>query len=195
MLITGSYCDSKVSDRTRYHSPQTGDAAVAAVVGPVEDGHGTLGSAFSAHGERHEAIVFRHSGPLLEPPGRYSDIAARRLFLQFYDRAAARAINEHTVEDIRDACRRALAASGGLKIGDIDRLVTHNPVPEVMEVWRTALGVVPDRYGHNFARYGNTGLCSAPLNLYEFLLSGRAKAGDRVLAASSGADKLVIHEL
>lgn len=186
VLITGSHCDSKIADPTSHHACITGDAAVAAVVGPVEAGHGLLGAAFSVHGERHGAVICRVGGPVLEPPGHYSDLAPRRLYREFYDRVAARAINEHTVEDISDACGRALQASG-LHIAKIDRLVTHNPVHEVMEKWRSALGVLRCRYTHHFAVYGNTGLCSAPLNLYEDLRSGHAKAGDRVLAVSSGA--------
>ena len=185
VLIVASYVDSHVSDKSDYFSVNTGDAAVAAIVSTVADGDGYLSSHSSSHGSRHNGIILQRRSPqLVKSPFQRSRY--EQDFVTFYNPAANKEIAVNSQKDMKEVVSMALAKAG-MSTDEIDFFVTHQPVHWAGKAWREALQIPEDRFYETFCKYGNIANCSAAVNLYEAIETGRLKAGDRVLIASSGA--------
>lgn len=184
VLLVMSAMDSLINDKTTYYSPNTGDAAAAAVVSQLTPADGYLASHSTSHGGRHAAIVFQNRAPRLlqvtaQGPHHHQE------FVTFYDMEMCKAIAENAQADVREVVCGALSRAG-LGSADIDFLITHQPVAWAAGAWAAALGVDPARTYETFTSYGNLACCSVPVNLSEAIEHGRLRAGHRVMMASPG---------
>lgn len=138
ILIVCSYIDSHVIDRSNYYSVNTGDAAAAAIVSMVPRGFGYISSASTSHGNRHEGIILQRRSPkLLHKTGLGADYSQE--FTTFYDLAACKEISSNAERDMVEVVSKALQKTD-LTIGDVDFLVTHQPVAWAAKAWRTLWG-------------------------------------------------------
>jgi len=185
ILIVTSYIDSIVSDKTSYFSVNTGDAAAAAVIAPVEDGYGFIASHATSHGSRHDGIIFMRRPPELIRSTDHGH-GSEQAFITFYNPEANSAIALNAQKDMADVVHAALK-KGGLTMPQVDFFVTHQPVYWAPNAWRKGLGIPKEKFYETFQAYGNIANCSAPVNLIEAVESRLIKTGNVVLIASSGA--------
>jgi 3-oxoacyl-[acyl-carrier-protein] synthase-3 len=185
ILVVASYLDSIVNDKSNYFSVNTGDAAAAAVVAKVEEGHGYISSASMSRGSRHDGIILQRRPPeLFESVGH--DHYYEQTFVTFYNQDANKEIASHAQEDMKTIVNKALKKAD-LSISDIDYFVTHQPVYWAAGAWRKGLGIPKGHCYETFQKYGNIANCAAAVNLLEAIEKKLIKKGDLVLIASSGA--------
>jgi 3-oxoacyl-[acyl-carrier-protein] synthase-3 len=190
ILVVGSAIDSLINDKCSYFSVYIGDGAVAAVVGEVEDEHGYISSHSISRGHRHSAIIFQNRQPTLIKTTSQGP-SYEQEFVTFFDQQFCKEIAKNAQEDMVSVVNRTLE-KGGFTVGDIDMLVTHQPVPWTPNAWREAIGVPADKFYESFAKYANIAVASAPTNMLEAVEQGLVKAGDRMMMASSGVGENLI---
>jgi 3-oxoacyl-[acyl-carrier-protein] synthase-3 len=184
VMLVASSLDSIINDKSDYYSPNTGDAAVAAVVSEVDEGYGYLGSHSTSHGDRHPAIVFKKRTPnMFRSPSQGPDFEQE--FVTFNNKEKCKAIAVNSQRDVCEVVEEALRRAG-MTAKEVDFFISHQPVAWAGPAWRDAVGVPQERFYESFERYGNIACCAAPVNLYEALMKGHIRAGDRVLMASPG---------
>ena len=141
VLVVCSSLDSVLMDKSSYFSVCTGDAAMAAIVGEVEEGYGYITSHSSSHGNRHSAIILHGREPemLMQPKqsGHYI-----QEFVSFYNQELCKEIGRNAGIDMLDVVRQAFAKKA-MSIKDIDFLITHQPVQWAAKAWAEALGMRP----------------------------------------------------
>jgi len=185
VLIIAGYIDSHVNDKSEYFSVDCGDAAVAGVVSKVDEGYGYLASHSTSHGSRHKGIIFQRRSPRLLRRTNLGPSYAQE-FTTFFDPDACKEIASKALEDMTGTSLQALGKAG-LSVGDIDMMVTHQPVSWAAHAWRNALGVPKEKFYESFEKYGNIANCAAATNLLEALEQGLVKEKNTALIASSGA--------
>jgi 3-oxoacyl-[acyl-carrier-protein] synthase-3 len=72
---------------------------------------------------------------------------------------------------------RAVCASAGVEVKDIDLLLIHQANLRIVESVGKILGLPPERVPHNIERYGNTTAGTLPILYHECLGDGRIKPG------------------
>ncbi len=184
VLLVASSLDSLITDKSDYYSPNTGDAAVAALVSAVDEGDGYLASHATSHGNRHAAIVFKRRPPTLlrtttQGPNHHQD------FVTFNDLELCKELAVNAQSDVRQVVHGALDRAK-LTVKDVDILITHQPVAWAANAWREDLEIAEDRFHQSFESYGNIACCSAPVNLFEAIRLGKVKAHDICVMVSPG---------
>lgn len=183
LIITSAFC-SHMIDYSDYQCCYLGDAAGAAVIGPVSEGKGYIASFCNSHGEYHkgftlqlrqpEAYERRHFMPSLEKP------------LLTFDKEVTREIGRGSVEHMKYALDRVLEKSQ-LRADDIDLFLSHQPCHWAHATWRDSIGVKPENSLQTFSKYGNIASATIPVNLFEAVNKGMLKDGSNLLITSSGA--------
>ena len=80
----------------------------------------------------------------------------------------------------------SVCARAGIKVSDIDFLVTHQANMRILQAVGEQLGLPSSKIPSNIARYGNTSAATVPLLLDEEVMAGRIQKGDLVLLTSVG---------
>ncbi|WP_287417586.1 beta-ketoacyl-ACP synthase III [Oceanithermus sp.] len=177
VLVIGSEVLTKIVDwRDRSSAVLFGDAAGAAVVGPVAEGHGFRSFVLGADGSGGHALHFAAIASSL-PDGTQMSSSARMNGREVF-KFAVRVMDTATVEAIEKA---------GLHPDDISLFVPHQANERIIDAARERLGLEWDRVVMNLDRYGNTSTASIPLALREALDAGKIKEGDHLLFVSFGA--------
>src|SRR5207253_592276 len=83
------------------------------------------------------------------------------------------------------AAQEALVKAG-LTLGDIRAIIPHQANQRILVATQEALGVEPERMFVNIDRHGNTGACSIPVALGEFLQVQSVEEGDHLLMVAFG---------
>ncbi|WP_456409625.1 beta-ketoacyl-ACP synthase III [Oceanithermus sp.] len=177
VLVIGAEVLTKIVDwRDRSSAVLFGDAAGAAVVGPVEDGHGFRSFVLGADGSGGGALHMAAIASSLPDGTRMSSSAymnGREVF-----KFAVRVMDTATVEAIEKA---------GMHPDEISLFVPHQANERIIDAARERLKLEWDRVVMNLDRYGNTSTASIPLALQEALDAGKIKDGDHLLFVSFGA--------
>ncbi|WP_457628394.1 beta-ketoacyl-ACP synthase III [Oceanithermus sp.] len=177
VLVIGAEVLTKIVDwRDRSSAVLFGDAAGAAVVGPVEDGHGFRSFVLGADGSGGGALHMAAIASSLPDGTRMSSSAymnGREVF-----KFAVRVMDTATVEAIEKA---------GMHPDEISLFVPHQANERIIDAARERLKLEWDRVVMNLDRYGNTSTASIPLALQEALDAGKIKEGDHLLFVSFGA--------
>ena len=161
-------------------SRTAGDAAPAAVGGPVPAGHGSVTAAHRTHGELHGAIraVARRAGA--SEPSRWWEEAA--VTIQVTDPAAMMRVAGRGATLCRDICLPLVALAGGPD--GVAFLATSQPTGWFADMCCEALGLPAARTLTTFRRVGHTFPCNLVLNLAAARDEGRLQPGDAVLLYS-----------
>ncbi len=156
-----------------------GDAAAAAVIGPVDEGYGLLADYMGADG--------RGAGMLKIPVGgsgmscsRAAPASAQKIVMN------GREVFKFAVRIIPE-CVQTVIAKAGLKLDEIDFLIPHQANTRITEKAIEKLGLAKEKGVNNIENYGNTGAASIPLALAEAYASGRFKQGDIIVLVAFGA--------
>jgi 3-oxoacyl-[acyl-carrier-protein] synthase III len=168
VLVVGADFITRIVDWTdRKSAPLFADAAGAAVLGPSEGEHGTIGPVvLGADGSQPEVIFAEHSDRKLRMDG------------QVVYRNAVNRMTEATLEAVQRA---------GLTLADIDLFVYHQANARITNAVGERLGIPPARVVDCIERLGNSSAATLPLALSAAERDGRLRPGARVLLAAFGA--------
>ncbi|PFA66410.1 3-oxoacyl-ACP synthase [Bacillus sp. AFS015802] len=163
VLVVGVEKLSKITDwEDRNTAVLFGDAAGAAVLGPVPDGKGILAFELGSDGSgakhlyQEEKLVMN----------------GREVF-----KFAVRQMGESSINVIEKA---------GLKKEDVDFLIPHQANIRIMEAARQRLELPVEKMSKTVNKYGNTSAASIPVSLIEDLEAGRVKENDVVVMVGFG---------
>jgi len=177
VLVIGAEVLTKIVDwRDRSSAVLFGDAAGAAVVGPVEEGHGFRSFVLGADGSGGGALHMAAIASSLPDGTRMSSSAymnGREVF-----KFAVRVMDTATIEAIEKA---------GMHPDEISLFVPHQANERIIDAARERLKLDWGRVVMNLDRYGNTSTASIPLALQEALDAGMIAEGDHLLFVSFGA--------
>lgn len=164
VLVVGVEKLSKITnwaDRTT--AVLFGDAAAAAVFGPVSEGRGILSFELGADGS---------GGKSLYQEDHFIRMNGREVF-----KFAVRQMGESAVRVVEKA---------GLKKEDIDYLIPHQANIRIMEASRERLGISDEKMIKTIQKYGNTSASSIPLALADSLEEGKIKDDDLIVMVGFG---------
>ncbi|MDT9023585.1 MULTISPECIES: beta-ketoacyl-ACP synthase III [Rossellomorea] len=163
VLVVGVEKLSKVTDwDDRNTAVLFGDAAGAAVLGPVPDGKGILAFELGADGSGAKHL-YQEENIIMN---------GREVF-----KFAVRQMGESSVNVIEKA---------GLKKEDVDFLIPHQANIRIMEAARQRLELPIEKMSKTVNKYGNTSAASIPVSLVEDLEAGRVKENDVVVMVGFG---------
>jgi 3-oxoacyl-[acyl-carrier-protein] synthase-3 len=140
-----------------------GDAAAAAVFGPVSPGRGILSFDLGADGS---------GGKNLYQEGRFIKMNGREVF-----KFAVRQMGQSAVDVVEKA---------GLKKEDIDYLIPHQANIRIMEASRERLDIPEEKMIQTIQKYGNTSSSSIPLALADALEQGEIKDDNIIVMVGFG---------
>ncbi|SDJ44509.1 beta-ketoacyl-ACP synthase III [Salimicrobium halophilum] len=165
VLVVGAEKLSKITDwKDRNTCVLFGDAAGAAVIGPVEEDKGILSFELGADGSG--------GGHLYQDQQDAIQMNGREVF-----KFAVRQMPESSVNVVKKI---------GLKEEDVDFLVPHQANIRIMEAARERLGIPAEKMSTAIRRYGNTSSASIPVALSEEVKAGKIKEGDLVVLVGFG---------
>ncbi|MFC7784712.1 MULTISPECIES: beta-ketoacyl-ACP synthase III [unclassified Rossellomorea] len=163
VLVVGVEKLSKITDwDDRNTAVLFGDAAGAAVLGPVPDGKGILAFELGADGSGAKHL-YQEENIIMN---------GREVF-----KFAVRQMGESSVNVIEKA---------GLKKEDVDFLIPHQANIRIMEAARQRLELPIEKMSKTVNKYGNTSAASIPVSLVEDLEAGRVKENDVVVMVGFG---------
>ena len=179
VLVIGADLLSRITDFTdRSTCVLFGDAAGAAVVGPVDKG-GVLSTYLGADGSggKHLTVEIGNSTPRgdfsIPGTGKYIRMEGREVF-----KFAVRIMPEAALEALRRA---------GKSADEVDLFIPHQANVRIIDAAAKRLEIEGDRVFVNVHKYGNTSAASIPLALDEAVDQGRIKPGDLVVLVGFGA--------
>lgn len=180
VLVIGSEVLSRIlnwQDRTT--CVLMGDGAGAAVLRPVAEGYGLLGSYLGADGSGAGLLRLPAGGSRL--PASPDTVASGAHYLQMNGSE----VFKFAVRIMGEAAEKVLAQCG-LTFADVDCYIPHQANYRIIEASARRFGLPMEKVLINIDRYGNTSAASIPIALYEGVQSGRVKAGDVVLMVAFG---------
>ena len=176
VLVVTSCIYSRVAEEHDPISWGVGDAAVAMIVGEVEDGHGYLGG-HSVHsaatcGAVSYTIDTKENG---EPYFRLT-----------MGKEGARLLRE-TSERYLETCTHGALDQAGLGIEDVSFLAVNTPLAWYATFCSHILGVPEERTLSVYPMYANVGPALMGLNLFHAAAWGKIERGQNVLLYSVGS--------
>lgn len=163
ILVIGVEKLSRITDwDDRNTAVLFGDAAGAAVVGPVSEGRGILSFELGADGTGAKHLY----------QDEFIIMNGREVF-----KFAVRQMGESSLNVLRKA---------GLQKEDVDWLIPHQANIRIMEAARERLELPVEKMSKTVNKYGNTSAASIPLSLVEELEAGKIKDGDLIVMVGFG---------
>lgn len=179
-LIIGAETMSRIIDWTdRDTCVFFGDGAGAVVLSQAPDTKGILSSYLMTDGTGKDVIQIPAGGSRLPPS--VETIRQRQHFVK---------MDNHTVLDfatnifplaVSEAIKRC-----GLKVIDIDFLISHQANAKIIKIGMEKLGLPMEKTWINLDRYGNTSGASIPIALAQAVGKGRIKEDDIVVFVAFG---------
>lgn len=180
VLVVGADTMTRVLDwDDRATAILFGDAAGAAVLAPVPDGHGILGVHLGADGSGTGLLQIPAGGSLY--PGGLGDRTRHDHCIQM----SGKDVFRFAVNVIGDAALAALGQAG-LGPDDISLFIPHQANIRIIDAAMKKLGLGHDRLFANLERYGNTSCGSIPVAISEAREAGRLKPGDLLVTVGFG---------
>ena len=165
ILVVGVEKLSKITDWSdRNTAVLFGDAAGAAIMGPVSEGRGILSFELGADGSG-----VKH---LYQDPGKYLIMNGREVF-----KFAVRQMGESALNVLNKA---------GLSKEDVSLLIPHQANIRIMEASRQRLELPVEKMTNTVHKYGNTSSSSIPVAIVEELESGNIKDDDLLVMVGFG---------
>lgn len=174
VLVIGADALSKYVDwNDRNTCVLFADGAGAAIIGPVEKGHGLLGQSLGADGTGRDAIRLRSSGAS-DPIGMRDNQNGHREYLSMNGSD----VFKFATRILGTAVEEALANAGhGLAASDLDLIIPHQANVRIIESAAKKLKLPMDRFVVNIDKFGNTSAGTVPLAMNDARRDGRLKPG------------------
>ena len=181
ILVLGAETLSRIADwEDRSTCVLFGDAAGAAVVGPVPEGRGILSYSLGNDGTNADALKIPAGGSRM--PASQETVANRLHYLTMNGpevfKFAVRSMAESS---------EAVVSRAGFTMKDIDLVIPHQANLRIIDAAAKRFNIPYERFVHNLEHYGNTSAASIPLALDESVRDGRISSGDLILLSSFGA--------
>ena len=181
ILVIGAETLSKIANwEDRRTCVLFGDAAGAAVVGPVSEGRGILSYSLGNDGTNADALKLPAGGSRL--PTTQETVANRLHYLAMNGPEVFKFAVRVMVDSSEEVVRRA-----GVTMSDVDLVVPHQANLRIIDAAAKRLNIPYERFLQNLDRYGNTSAASIPLALDQAVREGRVSSGDLILLSSFGA--------
>jgi 3-oxoacyl-[acyl-carrier-protein] synthase-3 len=181
ILVCGAETLSKIADwEDRSTCVLFGDAAGAAIVGPVEEGHGILGYSLGNDGTKADFLKIAAGGSRMPPT---QETVANRMH---YLRMNGPEVFKFAVRVMAESSEEVVARAG-LRMSDINLVIPHQANLRIIDAAAKRFHLPYERFARNVDRYGNTSAASIPLALDETVRAGGVKSGDLILLSSFGA--------
>ncbi|NLK01365.1 MAG: ketoacyl-ACP synthase III [Clostridia bacterium] len=181
VLVIGAETVSRIMDwEDRNTCVLFGDAAGAAVLGPVGEDYGVLGIDLGSDGGGGNLLDLPAGGSL--HPADEGTVANKMHYL----RMQGNEVFKFAVRTMSESPLRALDIAG-LDKKDIDYIVPHQANERIIQAALRRLQLSGDKAYINLDRYGNTSAASVPIALHEAKEEGKVKDGDIVVLVAFGA--------
>ncbi len=181
ILVCGAETLSRITDwQDRRTCVLFGDAAGAAIVGPVEEGHGILEYALGNDGTNADSLKIPAGGSRM--PATQETVANRMHYLMMNGPEVFKFAVRVMVESSEKVVQRA-----GLQMSDISYVIPHQANMRIVDAAAKRFNLPYERFARNGERYGNTSAATIPLALDEAVRASTIKPGDLVLLSSFGA--------
>ncbi|MFD3551851.1 3-oxoacyl-ACP synthase III family protein [Streptomyces goshikiensis] len=178
--VIGADVYSRILDHADHRTTVLlGDGAGAAIVGPVRDGHGFLGSELASRGDAHRLIRVEAGGSRIPTtPQTLADGG-------HYFRMEGRGVRDFVMDHVPPVLDRLLRGAG-FTAADVDHLVPHQPNGVLLRGLVDKVGMAHAHTHRTLEKYGNVGSASVPVALDDGCRSGLIRDGDLVVMAGFG---------
>lgn len=180
VLVIGADTFSKITDWTRRDAVFFGDGAGAAILSHADEKEGFLAFRLYTNGRGKWNFTIPAGGS--EMPASETTIKDKLHYFQMNGRA----VYETATEVLPIAIEQVLHDTG-LKIGDIDFMVPHQPSIKILQKTAEKIGLPFEKVMTNMDKYANTSGGTIPILLDELNRSKRIKKGDILLFAAVGS--------
>ena len=109
----------------------------------------------------------------------------QKLRIDDYIHMDGQAVFKFAVEALTNGIQ-TVTEKAGITLADLDLVVCHQANERILASAAKRLGISPDRFFLNLAKYGNTSAASVPMALDEAVRSGQIHKGMRVVLAGFG---------
>lgn len=179
-LVVGADTLSRITDYTdRNTCVLFGDAAGAAVLGPVPEGRGFRSFVLGSDGSGGDLLRLPAGGS--RNPASAGTVAGKQHFIQM----AGSEVFKFAVRTMGSSAEEALEKAGMTK-QDVDLLIPHQANTRILQASLNRLELSEDKCMFILDRYGNVSAASIPVALAEAAESGRISEGDCVLFVGFG---------
>ena len=180
VLVIGCEGLSKVVDwNDRKTCVLFGDAAAAAVLGPVESGFGIITTHIGADGRLGHNITIPCCYCSEEDAEKRQNGVKRVLWMDGSE------VFKFAVK-IMDQATRKVVEDASLTIDDIKLIIPHQANIRIIDGAAKRLGLPEDRVFANVKNYGNVSSASIPLALGEAIKKNRIQRGDNIILVGFG---------
>lgn len=180
---------------TRFTDPQDrstavllADGAGAAVLGPVPEPYGVLGSDLIGHGDKADLLVVEAGGSAL--PASHRTVDAR----QHYLRMNGRGVTEFVLAQVPPSVKELLGRTG-VQPQDVAHFVPHQANGVLLDRLARDMGLAGARLHTTLEHFGNSGAASLPVTLDSAARAGELHDGDLVLLSGFGGGMAVGNSL
>lgn len=156
-----------------------GDGAAAVVLEATTQTVGVLSTVLGARGDVDHMLAIEAGG--CARPASAETVAEKAHCI----RMRGNEIFKVAVRSMSQSAQVALTKAG-LTINDMRIVIPHQANHRIVTATQEALGVADERMFINIDRYGNTGACSIPIALGEFLQANALDAGEHMLLVAFG---------
>jgi 3-oxoacyl-[acyl-carrier-protein] synthase-3 len=184
-LVVQSHAGTRTLDPRTPASTNFGDAAAAAVVGPVPSGYGLLGHYARTDGSFRDGIVL---APVVDgrPVRKWWTAHGGASQLASFATEQGKLAGLRAGEFCREACTAALA-DAGLALDDVRLYIGNQSLGWFVDACRRALCLPPHRAFHTFGELANVGDAAILVNLHAARSAGLLADGDVLLLYSPSA--------
>jgi 3-oxoacyl-[acyl-carrier-protein] synthase III len=159
-----------------------GDGAGAAVIEESVDDRGILATRLFTDGSNIEALFVPGVGFRHRPYVSHEQIDSGDVIPIMEGRAVFKEAVSRMPDAVRKVCETA-----GVRVDDIDVLISHQANLRIIEAVGKQLGLPPGKVPHNIERYGNTTAGTLPILFHECVADGRIRPGMLVCFTALGA--------
>jgi len=180
VLVIGCEGLSKAVDwKDRNTCVLFGDAAGAAVLGPVDNGYGVLNTCIGAAGDMGHNITIPCCFISEEDIEKRSNENKRVLWMDGSE------VFKFAVK-IMESCTLQVLDEIGMSLDDVKLIVPHQANIRILEGASKRLGVDSEKVFVNLNKYGNISSASIPVGLNEVYREGRLTKGDNLVFVGFG---------
>ena len=156
-----------------------GDGAAAVVLEATTQSTGVLSTVLGSRGDVEQMLTIEAGGSAR--PASAETVAEKAHCV----RMRGNEIFKLAVRTMTQSAHEALAKAG-LTTDDLRAVIPHQANLRIVTATQEALGLASERMFINIDRYGNTGACSIPIALGEFVNANPMEIGDHLLLVAFG---------
>ena len=156
-----------------------GDGAAAVVLEATTQNTGVLSTVLGSRGDVEQMLSIEAGGSAR--PASEATVAEKAHTIKMRGNEVFKMAVRNMVQSAQEALTRT-----GLTMRDIRAVIPHQANQRILSATQTSLGVPKEQMFINIDRYGNTGACSIPIALGEFLQSKPIDVGEHILFVAFG---------